>query len=384
MLARLDEALRRRLPPRGDVAAFLSGGLDSSVVTMLASRALGPGRTLHCLSAGFRESRLDESAHARRVARLAGASHREIQVHDIDAGLVRRVVRQLDQPMADAATLPTWILSREAAALSPVALTGDGADALLAGDHWFRRLRALDRMERWPQSARGLITAAAALGGASRHRRQAARAALLDLPPADRYLAIRQKWTPEERLAVYTPEFAARVRVDAVANTYREAGAGWRPGASVDSAVRLDARHGLPEGLLMKGDKMGMAHGLETRSPFMDAEFAAWAAQLDLRHLIGGGHGKRLLKEAASRLLPRDLVWRRKQGLQVPMGRWLRRPLRDLAEWAFEPARLAAGGIFEPGALGRLKERFDRGPASPALDGQVWQIVVLQAWLDSG
>jgi len=353
-------------------------------VTMLASRALGQGRTLHCLSAVFPHERLDESTHSRRVARLAGARHHEIPMQDVDEGMVRRVLHHLDQPMADAATLPTWLLAREAASIARVSMTGDGADALLAGDHWFRRLRDLDRLERLPAAVRHFLTAASILAGSARHRRQAARAGLLELSFADRYLAIRQKWIPSERLAVYTPEFAARVRQDAVAASYRDAPVGWRQGNLVDAAMRLDARHGLPEGLLMKGDKMGMAHGVETRSPFMDPDLAAWTARLDLHLLVKGGHGKRLLKEAAASVLPGDLVWRRKQGLQVPLGRWLRGPLRGLTEAAFEPGRLASQGIFDPRALGRLKERFDRGGSTPALDGQVWQIVALQTWWDEG
>src|SRR5262245_23540080 len=153
MLARLSQALDRRLPD-GDLSVFLSGGLDSSLVTMLAARAKGSGRALHTWSAAFPEPRLDESAHARRVAELAGARHHEIPMPEVDPAMVIQVLHQLDEPMADAATLPNWILAREAAGTSRVALTGDGADALLAGDHWFRRLQELDTLERWPRGAR--------------------------------------------------------------------------------------------------------------------------------------------------------------------------------------------------------------------------------------
>ncbi|HKY32626.1 MAG TPA: asparagine synthase-related protein [Candidatus Polarisedimenticolia bacterium] len=382
MLRRLEEALARRLPRGGDIAAFLSGGLDSGVVAVLAARLAGPGRPLRCWSAAFREERLDESHHARRVAALAGAEHREILLRDVEPEMVLEALRHLDEPMADAAVIPTWMLAREAAGAGAAsALTGDGADALLAGDHWFRRVRSLDRLERLPRALRLLRWGAAALAGPARRRKEASLAALAGLPQAVRYLSIREKWTWQERRAVYAPELGRRVDPSAAEATYLDSGVVWRPGDSVDAAMRLDARHGLPEDLLMKGDKMGMAHGLETRSPFMDHRFVEWCAALGMDLLLRGGVGKRLLKEAAAGLLPRDLIHRRKQGLQVPIGRWLRGPLRPLTEAAFDTGTVSSQGIFDPEALSRLRRRFEAAPTPPALDGKVWQIVAFQSWL---
>ncbi|MGH9870116.1 MAG: asparagine synthetase B family protein [Candidatus Polarisedimenticolia bacterium] len=383
MLERLSQALERRLPHDGDLSVFLSGGLDSSLVTMLAARAGGSRRALHTWSVSFSEPRLDESIHARRVAGLARAHHHEIPMPEVDPALVSQVLHHLDEPMADAATLPNWVLAREAAGTSAVALTGDGADALLAGDHWFRRLQALDALEHWPRPLRSALMAAAGLGGEERRRRASARRALLELSGPARYLAMREKWTARERAALYTPDFARRVKQAAVADTYLKAPLDWE-GGSVDAAIRMDARHGLPEGLLMKGDKMGMAHGVETRSPFVDPEFAAWCARLGLRRLLKGNTGKWLLKQAALELLPRDLVHRRKRGLQVPIGRWLKGPLRDLTEAAFHAGRLEEQGIFDPAAMALIKRRFEAGPAAPALDGKIWQLVAMQTWWAGG
>jgi asparagine synthase (glutamine-hydrolysing) len=134
----------------------------------------------------------------------------------------------------------------------------------------------------------------------------------------------------------------------------------------------------------MKGDKMGMAHGVETRSPFVDPGLAAWCARLDPRLLLRGGTGKWLLKEAALALMPRDLVRRRKRGLQVPIGRWLRGPLRELTEAAFHPGRLKEQGVFDLGAVTRLRARWEDGPSTPALDGRIWQLVALQTWWAEG
>jgi asparagine synthase (glutamine-hydrolysing) len=371
MLEMLREALRRRLPSTGPVGCFLSGGLDSSVVAALMAREGLAG--FPAFSIGFEEAELDESAHARRVAALVGAEHHLIRLRDVEPEMVTAVIEQLGEPMADAATIPSYVLAREAALAARVVMTGDGADALLAGDHWFRRLRRLDALERLPRAIRPAV----GLLGA----RMRALLPLLELPPAARYLRIRQKWTHAERQTIYSEDFRRRVDQAATDATYLGAPVEWTPGESVGAAVRLDSIHGLPEDLLTKADRMGMAHGVESRSPFLDQAFVEWAARLDINLLLRGATSKYLLKEAAESLLPRDLIHRRKQGFQIPVARWLKGPLRPLTEAAFDPALAKRQGIFDPGALALLKARFERGaPPSPALTGQVWQVVAFQTW----
>jgi asparagine synthase (glutamine-hydrolysing) len=377
-LHRLAEALHRRLPGGGGVAAFLSGGLDSSLVVALLRR--GGMERIPTFSVGFEERGLDESAHSRRIARLLGTDHHEILLTDAGEDLASRVISQLDEPMADAASLPTWLLAERASGVARTVLTGDGADALLAGDHWFRRLKRLDRLERIPASGRRLLAAASLVGGTRRAARMRDLADLAGLGACERYLRIREKWTPRERLDLYSDTFRGRVDPARTAATYLQAPVQWRRGRSVDAAVRLDSIHGLPEDLLMKVDKMGMAHGVECRSPFLDREWVEWAARLDEDLLVRGGTSKSLLKHAAVSLLPRDLVYRRKQGFRVPMGRWLRGPLAALAEQAFDPDRIRRQGIFNSSTLAALKSRFDSGSSTSALDGRIWQIVAFQTW----
>ncbi|HZI95501.1 MAG TPA: asparagine synthase-related protein, partial [Patescibacteria group bacterium] len=378
MAAMLRDALRRRCPPGEPAAVYLSGGLDSSVVVALAARE--SSRRLPTFSVGFKEAGLDESAHARRVADLFHCDHHEILLDDVGPDLVTAVIDQLDEPMADAATIPTWVLGREASTCARVALTGDGADALLAGDHWFRRLHRLDAMERLPRVVRAAIPVAAALSGPSRYRRYRDLVALIDQKQAQRYLSIREKWGWRQRMEIYAEDFRRGVDLSATEGSYLLAPVDWRQGESVDAAIRLDTMHGLPEDLLMKADKMGMAHGIESRTPFMDRRFAEWAARLEPGLLLRGSGSKYLLKKAAEALLPRDLIYRRKHGFQVPVGRWLKGSLRGLTEAAFEPAMIGRQGLFDAEALGRLEARFHRGPCSAALDGRVWQIVALQTW----
>ncbi|HET9480960.1 MAG TPA: asparagine synthase (glutamine-hydrolyzing) [Candidatus Polarisedimenticolia bacterium] len=384
MLEELDAALGRRMPESGDAACFLSGGLDSSLVAALAARRLaGSGRRLATFSVGFAEGRLDESRHARRVAGLLDAEHRVILLREAAPGLVTQVLTQLDEPMADAACIPTWALAAAASERSRVVLTGDGADALLAGDHWFRRLGKLDRLERAPGPFRRAVPVLAGLAGPAAYRRYRDLVNLLDLKPAERYLRIREKWSWQERSACFDEEFRRRVDPTAAEASYLRAPVDWRPAESVDAALRLDSIHGLPEDLLMKADKMGMAHGVESRSPFLDRRFVEWAARLEIPALLRRGVSKYLLKKAAERLLPRDLVHRRKHGFQVPIGRWLKGSLRPLTEAAFEPDFIRRQGIFDEADLAAMKARFEREPAGPAFDGRVWQIVAFQTWFRS-
>jgi asparagine synthase (glutamine-hydrolysing) len=317
------------------------------------------------------------------VARLLGSDHHEIPLDDIDEESALKVIAQLDEPMADAACLPTWVLAREASRAAKVVLTGDGADALLAGDHWFRRLKRLDALARMPAFVRALTPAMAFITEVKGRGHSARMARLAELPPAQRYLSIRQKWTPEERLAIYGAEFGKSVDVTRTAATYLEAPVGWGGRGSVEAAIRLDVSHGLPEDLLMKADKMCGAHGVDSRSPFMDREFAEWAARLDVSLHLRGSSSKDLLKRAADGLLPRDVVWRRKHGFQTPIGLWMKGPLRALTEAAFEPSLIREQGIFASVAMTALKARFEAaqpGPGTQALNGRVWQIVCFQTW----
>lgn len=378
LLGLLTEAMRRRLPDEGPPAAFLSGGLDSSVVVALLAREVSD--PVETFSIRFEEARLDESTHARAVADRLGTRHHEILLREVEADLVARTVTQLDEPFADAAAVPTFVLSREASGITRCVLTGDGADALLAGDHWYRRMRRLDGYERIPAPLRWAVPAGAALGGASRYRRYRRIVGLLSLPRAERYLRTREKWTLAERREIYSGALKHLVDPALTEDTYLRSPVEWRPDGSVDGAMRLDAIHGLPEDLLMKIDKMGLAHGVECRSPFLDREFAEWAARADIDLLLRGLTTKYLLKKAAESLLPRDLVYRRKRGLQVPAGRWLKGCLRDLTESAFAADLVRRQGIFDETALGNLKKRFESGTPGPVLAGKVWQIVMFQTW----
>jgi asparagine synthase (glutamine-hydrolysing) len=317
------------------------------------------------------------------VARLLGAEHHEIPLGDIDADTAQRVIAALDEPMADAACLPTFVLAREASRTARVALTGDGADALLAGDHWFRRLKRLDALARMPSVVRALIPGLAFFAEVKNRGRWGEMARLAARPPAQRYLGIRQKWTPEDRRSIYDAAFAKSVDQSLTAATYLNAPVGWGERGSVEAAIRLDASHGLPEDLLMKADKMCGAHGVDSRSPFMDQQWVEWAARLDVNLHLRGESSKDLLKRAAESLLPRDLVWRRKHGFQTPVGVWMKGPLRELTQAAFDASLLRRQAIFDAAVMARLKARFEAaqpGPGSQALNGRVWQIVAFQTW----
>ena len=130
----------------------------------------------------------------------------------------------------------------------------------------------------------------------------------------------------------------------------------------------------------MKADKMGMAHGVESRSPFLDRELAEWSARLDIGLLLRGSSSKYLRKRAAEEVLPKDLVQRRKHGFQTPLGKWLKGSLRELTEAAFSPDLIRRQGIFDPAAMRELRSRFDEGAPPAALAGKIWQVVAFQAW----
>src|SRR5262249_47956343 len=152
---------------------------------------------------------------------LLGTRHREILLDEADREFTCAVIDQLDEPMADPAAMPTYLLAREAARDGHrIALTGDGADALLAGDHWFRRLRRLETWEGFPRALLGAIPAAAAFGGARRYRHYRDLVSLVSSEPARRYLRIREKWTSIDRAEVYARDFRERLDAAAAEATY--------------------------------------------------------------------------------------------------------------------------------------------------------------------
>src|SRR5438309_2211606 len=335
------------------------------------------GARVKTFSIGFDEPAFDELEHARRVANHFGTDHHEFVVKPDAISILDRLVAHFDEPFADSSAIPTWYVSEMARRHVTVVLSGDGGDELFGGyDRYVPHPRVV-AFDRYGNSALRRVAATAALAlphGARgknflRHVGRDDRGRYLDTIrffSADEKPALLshdlqhqlQQPDPEARLARHFVRFAHL------------------PWAS--QMMRFDAETYLPDDVLTKVDRMSMAHSLESRVPLLDNDVIAFASRLPAAFKIKDGRRKHVLKEVAARLLPRDLVDRRKQGFGVPLGVWFRGNLRELfADTLLSPASLGRGH-FQPAFVARLVREHLSGQRDHTL--RLWQLVVFERW----
>ncbi|MCC5794980.1 MAG: asparagine synthase (glutamine-hydrolyzing) [Chromatiales bacterium] len=384
----LGAAIRRQMVADVPLGAFLSGGVDSSVVVALmqaASRT--PVRTF---TIGFHEAGFDEAAHAAAVARHLGTEHSELYVTADDVlGLVPGLPAIYDEPFADPAQLPGILLSRLARQQVTVALSGDGGDELFCGyTRYPQVLRAWQRRH----TARSRLRQAASL-----------------LPPALASRLIQLTGTGHRGLYSLQERLVAERelgRSDSLSEYYRNHVSFWARTDRVLSGVQeppymltaplpaevndnelhtlmwRDLNWYLPDDILAKVDRAAMASSLETRIPLLDPDVIAFALSLPpaLNEPSSTAGGKRVLRNLLYRHVPRQLVDRPKKGFAVPIGAWLRTELREWAEELLRPSRLQQQGYWHTGYLRKVWAEHSSGRADHSW--RLWSILMYQAWLD--
>ena len=370
------------------VGAFLSGGIDSSAVTAFyQQRSATPVRTY---TIGFDEAGYNEADDARAVAAHLGTIHHEQIVTAAEARDVIPLLPAIyDEPFADSSQIPTFIVSRFARRDVTVALTGDGGDELFAGynrhvsapalwraiRHVPRPLRAaasatLGRMPAsfWTAAASAVPGRTAPNLGAKLHKALATAGHARDF--TDIYDDFLDEWAAES-----SPVIGGAAK--------GESGIPRRPSEIADATVATmlrDATGYLPDDILTKVDRASMAVSLETRVPFLDHRLAAVAARIPLSMKVRGGKGKHILREALFARAPAALFDRPKAGFAVPVGQWIKEPLRDWAECLLDPQRLATEGWFDPAIVrARWADHLSGRRDSTAA---IWSILMFQAWLD--
>ena len=369
---RIGEAVRSRLVSDVPLGAFLSGGIDSSlVVAHMQDARDDPVRTF---SIGFADSRYDERPHAAAVARALGTDHHDevIQADDLLA-VLPMLVRHYGEPYADSSMIPTYYLARMTSAHVTVALTGDGGDELLAGYDRHAAARYSSLFDRLPEPVRRPMIAA----GLRMVRAGAEEKALghkvfrllrsLELDPGERYADWSGTLTASER--------GRLVRFSAPAVQPDLAATASHP---LDVALATDVSHYLPDDLLTKVDIATMACSLEARSPLLDHRLVEWTARLPVGLKHRGLRGKRLLRELLGRRLDTSLFERPKMGFAAPIGSWLRGDLRELATDTLLDSTTAQRGYLEPAAVEgivaeHLSGAVDHGRA-------IWTMLTLELW----
>jgi asparagine synthase (glutamine-hydrolysing) len=380
--ALLGDAVRRRLVADVPLGAFLSGGIDSSVIAaMMRARSTAPVRTY---SIGFAEEGFNEAPHARQVATHLGTEHTELYVSPADAqNVIPRLPSIYDEPFADSSQIPTYLLSKLTREHVTVALSGDGGDELFAGytRHRFARVAQKVPAGLGRALACGLEVAGPALWDGffralpARYRprlgveKMHKAAGLFSASGVSGYLSLVSAWQYPEAVVCGAKEAKSPIFEEGLATALPDA---------LDRMQYLDTLTYLPDDILTKVDRASMAVALEVRVPMLDHRIVEFTWRLPTRFKMRRRRGKWLLRQLLYRHVPKTLVERPKTGFAVPLGNWLKGPLRDWAEDLLSEQRLAEGGLLNPAPIrARWQEHLtDRRNWHASL----WNVLMFQAW----
>ncbi len=382
--ALLKRAVEKRLVADVPLGVFLSGGLDSSAVAAAMHAVLGGGAGITTFSIGFSDPSYDESSHARLVAKHLGTNHHE-DIVDAKAMLnvLPQVSRLLDEPLADASIVPTFLLSRFAQQHVTVALGGDGGDELFAGyptfaaDRWgqlyFRYLPK--RMQAAVQAAAAQLPASTKYFSLDFKLNQFLRGG--PLPGPRRHQRWMASFLPEEQASLLSPDLRPLADADPLSLIDTRIGLSSARDKR-DLLMDFYARFYLPGDVNVKVDRASSAVGLEVRAPFLDTDLVKLACQIPPSLRRRGGVSKYVLKRALRGRLPQQIIDRKKQGFGVPVARWMKEDLAPLLRDELAPEKLTREGFFDPQAVqglitDHLSGRRDRRKA-------LWTLLSFERW----
>ena len=354
------------------VGCFLSGGVDSSLVAAYMARH-SPGK-VETFSVGFdgAGAGVDESAYARQASAHLGTRHHELR---LDAGILGRLedsIGLLDEPIADSAILPTFLLAKEARKTVKVVLTGEGADELFGGYNRYKAAWVNQKLRALPAWGRSLAAPLA--------RRLGKGAVFQHLPYASaREWALATASAQQHELrSILHPDFWESSRQCDPMEWIKDFG----DMAELDDALAFDLRTVMADSLLMKVDKSAMRASLEARVPFLNKAVVEHALGVPPSLKIRRFKGKYLLRLVAQRYLPKDLVWRKKHGFVVPWESWVRDPKNESLNRLLGDSGLAARGLFDMARLAEFRSRLCAGSREVEA-GLFFRVAVLGLWLES-
>ncbi len=378
----LRDAVKVRLMSEVPLGAFLSGGIDSSaVVALMSEESSTPVKTF---SIGFEEQDFSELHHARRVAEHVGADHHEFIVRPDALEVLPILVEHYGEPYADSSAVPTYYVARETRKHVTVALNGDGGDESFAGYERYAAMRVAEKYHRIPAVLREtVVRQAIELMPSSETKRSRLRdvkrfVEAASLPKAERYLRWVSVFDSQAKLDLYTDTFRRQTQPNPAAGIIDPWFARANGSGIVDAALLTDIMTYLPNDLLVKVDIATMANSLEARSPFLDHHVIEFAASLPEKYKLRGLTTKYLLKRVLRKLLPAEILGRRKMGFGVPIGHWFRGKLQPfLRETILSEAALKRG-LFKPDAVKRMVELHTRSERD--YSHQLWTLLMLELW----
>jgi asparagine synthase (glutamine-hydrolysing) len=378
----LRESTKLRMISEVPLGAFLSGGVDSStVVALMAQESSQPVKTF---SIGFEEEDFSELKYAKRVAEYVGAEYNEFVVKPDAMEVLPTLVEHYGEPYADSSAIPTYYVSRETRKHVTVALNGDGGDESFAGYERYAAMKAAETYHRFPVALRkALIETPVSFLPSSEIQKSRIRDVkrflqAASLPKAERYFRWSSTFNRDAKKEIYTEEFSRSTAGNNASHFLEE----WLVRANgsgiLDATLLTDQMTYLPNDLLVKVDIASMAVSLEARSPFLDHHLIEFAASLPESLKMRGFQTKSLLKKVAARLVPKDVIYRRKMGFGVPIGKWFRNEMKDFVREVLLSERSLKRGIVKQGILEKYIEEHMSGKRDHAF--QIWTLLMLELW----
>lgn len=378
----LRESVKMRMISEVPLGAFLSGGVDSSaVVALMAEVSEKPVKTF---SIGFEEQDFSELKYAKKVAKHVGAEHHEFIVKPDALEVLPLLVEHYGEPYADSSAIPTYYVSRETRKHVTVALNGDGGDESFAGYERYVAMNLAEKYHKIPKILRkSVIEKGINLIPTSEFKRSRLRDGkrfikAASLSKVERYFRWMGSVQDDSKTELYSPNFksgiAANAAIDTLAVWFAKAnGAG-----IVDTSMFVDQMTYLPNDLLVKVDIASMANSLEARSPLLDHKVIEFAASLPQHIKLKSTETKSLLKRVAAKLVPAEVIYRKKMGFGVPIGHWFRGEMKEFLRENLLSERFANRGLFKQDVIQRLVHEHTNSEKDHVW--QLWTLLMLELW----
>ena len=379
---RLTEAVRLRMRSDVPFGAFLSGGVDSTIITGLMQQQ--SGNKVKTFSIGFSVKQFDERSYAREAAQKLGTDHHEFVVDPSAVEMLPRLTWHYDEPFADSSAIPTMYLSQLTRQHVTVALTGDGGDELFAGYDRYRAVELARKIDRLPWLLRAPLTSSiwqrfpAPVRQKSKLRQIKRFLAMLGQTPERRYTNWVSIFDDTRRPSLFSDDFQATLKgydgASFLMNAYRNCS----ENDFVQKTTCVDVESYLPCDILTKVDIASMAFSLEARSPFMDHHVVELAARIPMELKLQAGRGKRILIDTFRDLLPESIQTRPKMGFGVPLDHWFRNELREMLTDVLLDSQTLGRGYFNPATVRKLVNEHTSSQWDHS--ARLWLLLVFELW----
>jgi asparagine synthase (glutamine-hydrolysing) len=378
----LHSSVKQRMMSDVQLGAFLSGGVDSTIITgLMQPCSLLPVNTF---SIGFNDEKYDERNFARTAADAFKTNHHEKIVNPADFDILEKLVRHYGEPYSDASMIPTYFLSQFAKKSVTVALSGDGADEIFAGYYRYLVMKYTRIADLIPYSMRKALASAIIklIPSTAEERNNSAKAVRILNAAASqtekRYLSLISRFPEKMKRSIYSSDFANFAFKDTQRH-FDELYAHSTAAKQAEKSMEIDLTTYLPGDILTKVDIASMANSLEVRSPFMDHKIVEFAASLKMKFKQNGSIRKHILRDTYSRLIPKELKGRQKMGFGVPIAQWLRTEWKDITKERLLDGNAVKTGFFDKKTLEMMIKAHCNSHSDYSYN--LWSVLVFELWL---